>query len=207
MTFGEKLKKARIDAGFTQSELANVLMVSRAAIAKWESDRGIPEVSNLKQIAEVLGVSIDYLLDDESAFNLSVTTKPLDFSPYEGDGKLSRLKKVELKERVIREEYPNAEIVRLTLTDIKDTKTENIVDKVIGTFAFVLGNIPLYGTQEFGKMANSFDQQYYLVSEEKAQYFVLMTDEQIISRMVPNKITEKTFNMDDKRFLMVGNVE
>jgi hypothetical protein len=29
--------------------------------------------------------------------------------------------------------------------------------------------INVNGTQEFGKMANSFDQQYYLVNEEKAQ--------------------------------------
>jgi transcriptional regulator with XRE-family HTH domain len=44
MTFGEKLKKARMEAGYTQNELANKLSVSRAAIAKWESDRGMSPV-------------------------------------------------------------------------------------------------------------------------------------------------------------------
>jgi transcriptional regulator with XRE-family HTH domain len=69
MTFGEKLKKARIEAGYTQNELANKLTVSRAAIAKWESDRGMPDVTNLKAIAEALNVSIDYLLDDGSVLD------------------------------------------------------------------------------------------------------------------------------------------
>ena len=64
MTFGEKLKKARLEAGYTQEELASMLTISRAAVAKWESDRGMPDVSNLKALAEALNVSVDFLLDD-----------------------------------------------------------------------------------------------------------------------------------------------
>lgn len=48
MTFGEKLRKARLEAGYTQEELASKLIISRAAVAKWESDRGMPDVKNLK---------------------------------------------------------------------------------------------------------------------------------------------------------------
>lgn len=118
MTFGEKLKKARIEAGYTQDELANKLAVSRAAIAKWESDRGMPDVTNLKGIAEVLGVSVDYLLDDGSVLDLSVTKKAIDLTHFGDGGKLSRLKKLEIKERIIREEYPNAELIRLTVWTI-----------------------------------------------------------------------------------------
>jgi transcriptional regulator with XRE-family HTH domain len=206
MTFGEKLKKARIEAGYTQNELANKLAVSRAAIAKWESDRGMPDVTNLKAIAEALGVSMDYLMDDGSKLDFSETKKPIDLAKY-GDGKkLSRLKKVEIKERIIREEYPDVEIIRLTLTGIKNSKRETIADEFIGWFALILGGIPLFGTQEFGKLANSFDQQYYLVNEEKAQYFVLITDEHLISRTITDRITDKEFEIGDKKFLVVGKV-
>ena len=62
MTFGEKLRNARLEAGYTQEELASKLIISRAAIAKWESDRGMPDVKNLKALAGILNVSIHYLL-------------------------------------------------------------------------------------------------------------------------------------------------
>jgi transcriptional regulator with XRE-family HTH domain len=207
MTFGEKLKKARMEAGYTQNELANKLTVSRAAIAKWETDRGMPDVANLKAIAEALSVSMDYLLDDGSVLDFSETKKPIDLTKY-GDGKkLSRLKKVEIKEQIIREEYPDAEIIRLTLAGMKNSKRETIADQAIGWFALILGGIPLFGTQEFGKLANRFDEQYYLVGEEKAQYFVLLTDEQLISRTLTDRITDKKFEIGDKKFLVVGKVQ
>jgi transcriptional regulator with XRE-family HTH domain len=207
MTFGEKLKKARMEAGYTQNELANKLAVSRAAIAKWESNRGMPDVVNLKAMAEALSVSMDYLLDDGSTLDFSETKKPIDLVKYGDDKKLSRLKKVEIKERIIREEYPDAEIIRLTLTGIKNSKRETIADEFIGWFTLILGGIPLFGTQEFGKVMNSMDQQYYLVNEEKAQYFVLLTDEHLLSRAITERITDKEFEIGDRKFLVVGKVQ
>lgn len=206
MTFGEKLKQARIDAGFTQNDLANKLMVSRAAVAKWESDRGMPDVTNLKLIAKALGVSVDYLLDDGSKLDLSVTTKVIDLSEYANGKKLSFFKKAKIKEQIVREEYPKAEILALTLTEIKNTKREALADHFIGLFALLLAGIPLFGTQEFGKMANSLDQQYYLVNEEKAQYFVFITDEHMISRMLAERITDKKFRIGDRKFLVMTEI-
>ena len=36
MLLGEKIRNARVEAGLTQEELAEMIMVSRAAVAKWE---------------------------------------------------------------------------------------------------------------------------------------------------------------------------
>ena len=207
MTFGEKLKKARIEAGFTQEELAGKLTVSRAAIAKWESDRGMPDITNLKALAAALNVSIDYLLDDGTALDLTVTKKAIDLRKYGDTGKLSRLKKVSIKEKLIRDEYPEAQIIGLTITKIKNTKNESIADAAIGLFALLLGGIPLFGTQEMGKTVGSLDQQYYLVNEGEKQYFVLVTDEFIISRTMASKITDKKFTIEDKVFQVVGEVK
>ena len=55
MMFGEKLREARKKTGMTQEQLASVLTVSRQAVTKWESNKGIPDVENLKVIARVLG--------------------------------------------------------------------------------------------------------------------------------------------------------
>ena len=66
MTLGEKLKNARKSAGLSQDQLAEKLCVSRAAVAKWETDRGLPDVMNLKAISQLLDISIDALLGDGS---------------------------------------------------------------------------------------------------------------------------------------------
>jgi transcriptional regulator with XRE-family HTH domain len=58
MTFGEKLKEARKEAGLSQEQLAQKLSVSRSAVAKWESDKGMPDVNNLKAISQLLDVSV-----------------------------------------------------------------------------------------------------------------------------------------------------
>lgn len=62
MTLGEKLKEARKQAGLSQEQLAEKLGISRSAVAKWETDKGIPDVDNLKALSGLLSVSIDYLL-------------------------------------------------------------------------------------------------------------------------------------------------
>ena len=64
MNFGAKLKLLRTQKGLTQEAFAEELNVSRSAIAKWESNNGIPEISNLKQISQVLNVSLHELLDN-----------------------------------------------------------------------------------------------------------------------------------------------
>lgn len=66
MTFGEKLKAIRKEKGYSQEEMAGLLEVSRQAVSKWESDRGIPEIDKLLQISNMFGVTLDYLLKSES---------------------------------------------------------------------------------------------------------------------------------------------
>ncbi len=66
MTFGEKLKGLRKEKGYSQEEMAGLLEVSRQAVSKWESDRGIPEIDKLLQISNMFGVTLDYLLKSES---------------------------------------------------------------------------------------------------------------------------------------------
>lgn len=65
MTLGDKIKNLRTNAGFTQETFAEKLNVSRSAIAKWESNKGIPEISNLKLISELFDISLDELFNDQ----------------------------------------------------------------------------------------------------------------------------------------------
>ena len=77
MTLGEKLKEARKNAGLSQEQLAEKLCVSRAAVAKWETDKGIPDIMNLKAISTLLDTSIDALLDDGRSRDILVTKEPI----------------------------------------------------------------------------------------------------------------------------------
>ena len=70
MTFGEKLKEARKEAGLSQEQFAEKMSVSRSAVAKWESDKGMPDVNNLKAMAQLLDISVEYLLDEDEKLSL-----------------------------------------------------------------------------------------------------------------------------------------
>ena len=71
MTLGEKIKEARKQAGLSQEQLSEKLGVSRSAVAKWETDKGIPDVENLKALSSMLSVSIDFLLDNGESLEKS----------------------------------------------------------------------------------------------------------------------------------------
>ncbi len=62
MTFGEKLLELRQKAQMSQDALAEKLEVSRQAVSKWERDEAMPETDNVIRIAQIFGVSTDYLL-------------------------------------------------------------------------------------------------------------------------------------------------
>ena len=65
MELGEKIQELRKQKGLTQEELAEILYVSRTAVSKWESGRGIPNIESLKSISKYFSVSIDELLSGE----------------------------------------------------------------------------------------------------------------------------------------------
>ena len=62
MTFNEKLVTLRKDSGMSQDALAEKLGVSRQAVSKWELGTAMPETKNIVQLAEIFGVTTDYLL-------------------------------------------------------------------------------------------------------------------------------------------------
>ena len=65
MEFHEKLQELRKKKGLTQEELAEILFVSRTAVSKWESGRGMPSIESLKAISKFFAVTLDDLLSSE----------------------------------------------------------------------------------------------------------------------------------------------
>lgn len=189
MTLGEKIKEARKQCGLTQEELAEKMELSRSAIAKWESNTGLPDVENLKSLAKLLNVSIDYLLDDGEAMEEHVIREPYNLSQYEGGSKKSK------KDRLIREKFPDAKIHNL-LGKQKLTKSEKILDEAIGWITGAPFGIP--GVINGFKNA---DKEFYLVDKEEKQFFVIVTDEFVETRKLRKNITEKKFEIGDWQFI------
>lgn len=67
MNIGTKITAARRQCGMTQSELADKMCVTRQTVSRWEAGTALPDVEKVAQIAKLLQVSCDYLLDDECA--------------------------------------------------------------------------------------------------------------------------------------------
>lgn len=62
MEISTRIKNLRKELDLTQQDLADKIGVSRAAISKWETDRGLPDISNLIQISELFNISLDELI-------------------------------------------------------------------------------------------------------------------------------------------------
>lgn len=62
MTMGQRIKTCRKEKNLTQGQLAELIGVSTQAVSKWETDTGMPDISQIVPLAKVLEVSTDKLL-------------------------------------------------------------------------------------------------------------------------------------------------
>ncbi|MBR3967753.1 MAG: helix-turn-helix transcriptional regulator [Clostridia bacterium] len=65
MTFGEKVRQARIALDLSQTELAAKTGISERSLYTYEQMGTMPRMGNVKKIAEALCVSVGYLMDEE----------------------------------------------------------------------------------------------------------------------------------------------
>ena len=189
MTLGEKIKEARKQCGLSQEQLAEKMAVSRSAVAKWEANNGLPDVENLKALAQLLNVSVDYLLDDGEVIDEVVMREPYNLSDY---GKGIKKKK---KDRVIREKFPDAEIHTL-LGKLKLTKSEKVIDNLLGFFT----DAP-FGTPDLINSFKNMDKEFYLVEKDGKQFLVTVTDEFIETRQLAKRISAEKFEIGNWQFL------
>lgn len=134
--------------------------MSRQAITKWETDKGILDVDNLKTISKLLNVSIDYLLDDGKSIDELVMRESYNLAEY---GKGSKGKR---KDRAVRDKFPNAEIHTL-LGEQKLTMGEKVIDNTLG-FLF---EAP-FGIPGLINSVKNMDKQFYLVEKDGKQFLL-----------------------------------
>ena len=177
MTLGEKIRQARRKCGLSQEQLAEKLAVSRSAIAKWETDKGLPDVGNLKMLARLLGVSVDYLLDDGQGADSSVIRERYDLDAY-GYG-CARIK----KDRLVRKKFPGAAIYPLLGRQER------------GLLGRPSGSAPDCRTSPMDRAKRS-DRTFYLVEKENCQYLVTVTDTFVETRPLEQPLQGSSFTID-----------
>ena len=74
-TLGQKIARLRKEKNYTQEDLAKKFNVSTQAVSKWENDLSAPDISILKDLAKTLGVTIDYLLSNETEEVVNILPK------------------------------------------------------------------------------------------------------------------------------------
>lgn len=62
---GKFIKEQRTRMGLTQKQLAEAIGVTDKAVSRWETGKGIPDVSLLIPLSEVLGISVNEILIGE----------------------------------------------------------------------------------------------------------------------------------------------
>ncbi len=182
MTLGEKIREARRKCGLSQEQLAEKMSVSRSAIAKWETDKGLPDVGNLKVLARLLNVSVDHLLDEGSAGDELVIRESYNLAAY-GRG----CKKVK-KDRVVRDKFPDAKIY--TLFGRQElVNLEQLAD-----------NVPDCRTRAQDLMKNT-EKEFYLIEKENRQFFVTVTDTFVEIRPLEQPLCGNSFSIDGWNFI------
>ena len=78
MNISEKILNLRKTGGLSQEQLAEKLGVSRQAISKWELGETTPETEKLPLLANVFGVTTDYLLQQGEFDELMIKTVSLE---------------------------------------------------------------------------------------------------------------------------------
>lgn len=61
-SFGERLKKVRIDRGLRQEDIGAIVHVGKSTVSQWENNIHVPDIETIVKIANYLNVTSDYLL-------------------------------------------------------------------------------------------------------------------------------------------------
>ena len=183
MTFGEKLKEARKEAGLSQEQFAEKMSVSRSAVAKWESDKGMPDVNNLKVMAQLLDVSVDYLLDEDEKLSFNETKEAIDLDSYEVSGKCR-----DKRDAACYSRFSKADAIYPLIRRKKMNKAEWITDLIAGP-GIIQGADYL-----------SDSSAYYLVEISGKQLLVNVSADFMTSRELANKVDPKKFDFGNHTF-------
>lgn len=189
MKLNEKIKEYRKIFGLSQEQLAEKLGVSRQAITKWENDGGLPDISNLKPLASLFGVSIDYLLDDEKNVYDPIMKESLLI-----EEKNTFSNRYDFAVSILKERYPKPCIIYGLSQSKNMTKLEWFMSLIIGPSKVGL----IQYLNEFAI--------WFLVKTDAQKLLIKVTDKYMETRELSNLIDENKFVVEKDKFVKMKEV-
>ena len=74
---GTTIKQLREARNLTQAQLAETIGVSSKTVSKWETAKGLPDISLLQPLAQALGISVIELMNGEHILNQNISANLL----------------------------------------------------------------------------------------------------------------------------------
>lgn len=74
---GTTIKKLREEKGITQSALAGMIGVSPKAVSKWETAKGLPDITLIEPLSKALGVSVMEIMSGDTVINKNISSNML----------------------------------------------------------------------------------------------------------------------------------
>ena len=74
---GTTIKKLRESKGITQQQLSQEIGVSDKAVSKWETAKGLPDITLIEPLAKALGVSVMELISGNTVINKNISANML----------------------------------------------------------------------------------------------------------------------------------
>ena len=191
MKLSEKLKSYRKSFDLTQEELAEKLNVSRQVITKWESELGMPEVSNLKALSELFNVSVDFLLDDEQEIEYPILKEKYELE------KNNYSNRYDYAVNYLKDRYNNDDIYVLTQVENGE---KSFLTKV---FSFIT-----IGVSDVSSIIEWFKDLaiWFVVENGKRKLLIKVTKEYIETRELSSLINTDKFTYDKNKFIKVDKI-
>ena len=101
MSFGETLRRLRVEKGLTQQQLADCLHVDRASVARWELGRRSPDIATVSHLAEALAIDAAMLIDTAEESSEALNVLLVDDKPIILEGGIPTLRQAMPKANVV----------------------------------------------------------------------------------------------------------
>ena len=170
MILADKIINERKKCGWSQEELAEKLDVSRQAVSKWEGAQATPDIQKIIKMAELFGVSTDYLLKDELEPENYVHEAPVS---YDTDSRLRTVTFEEANEFISLEENNAGKVANgvsmciaspvllILLGGLTESKTHHVSDGLAAglglTVLFALVAAAVYMFISYGMKRKPFE--------------------------------------------------
>ena len=192
-SIGKTIVTLRKAKGWTQVELAEKLNVSDKAVSKWESEAGLPEISQLPAMATLFGVTIDYLMTGKTPEKEIVTISKAELCAKTDDVSLAE----ELKD------LPNDENNKNIVDYILQYQSLNVFKKLCEIDSSFINRFKMLDAMRLAVVSNSLSILVGKVFSIDRYYKFTFENEDEIKSLLPVEDKEYFRNYRDQCICLI----